>query len=173
MKNLLVLSVFTAAACAVHAQGTVNGSNAGGFGVRPIYLETVASGNTAGTSVMVELWGGASVGSLSLLATGPIVANGLFALGTVSIPGVAAGADATIQIRAWDSAKGATYAASLQKGSSVTFTATTGGVGSPPSTPGALGNFASFAIVTVPEPATLALAGIGGLGLLALRRKSA
>lgn len=172
MKKLLTLSVLIAAAASVQAQGTINASNAGAFGVRPVYVETVG-GALAGTSVMVELWAGATENSLALLKSGSILANGLFGLGTIAIPDVALGGTAIVQVRAWDTAKGATYDASTLRGFSDTFSVVTGGAGSPATTPAALGNFQSFAIVTVPEPATLALAGIGGFGLLAMRRKQA
>lgn len=174
MKSIGILAVLSALAVSSYAQGTVNASNAGGFGVRPIYINEVG-GTPAGTSIMVEILAGATEGSLVPLRSGSIAAGGLglFALGTVAIPDVAPGAAAFVQIRAWDSLTGASYAAATSKGSSLVFSVpVTGGAGQPASTPAALTGFQSFAVI-VPEPGVMSLAAIGGLGLLALRRKNA
>jgi hypothetical protein len=172
MKTLAILAAMTLATGAF-AQGTLNASNAGAFGVRPIYVYIDASQPwLAGTSVMVELWGGPSAGSLSLLATGPVVANGLFALGTVVVPGVVPGGDAFVQVRAWESTSGATYASASWKDSSPVFTAVTGGAGSPPTTPGDLRNWFGGVSVVVPEPGSVALVGIGIAAMALVRRRA-
>jgi hypothetical protein len=77
---------------------------------------------------------------------------------------------ATLEVIAYN---GATYASSTIRGHSAAFTMATVTATSP--TPIYTGDFSSSFIVTaVPEPATLALAGLGGLAsLVALRRKQA
>jgi PEP-CTERM motif len=59
------------------------------------------------------------------------------------------------------------YAGSLNRGHSAQFSATLATGLTLPDT----ANFAPFTVSLVPEPTTLALAGLGGLGLLLFRRK--
>ncbi|HEX4349393.1 MAG TPA: PEP-CTERM sorting domain-containing protein, partial [Verrucomicrobiae bacterium] len=65
---------------------------------------------------------------------------------------------------------GQTYGSSLIRGHSAEFSSTLAtGLTTPP-----YGLFSSFTVAAVPEPATLALAGLGGLAsLVMLRRKKA
>ena len=67
---------------------------------------------------------------------------------------------------------GATYEASLIRGSSgpVTITAL-GGVGAPPSLPADLVGLSGFTLTAIPEPSTIALAALGAAALLFRRRK--
>jgi hypothetical protein len=84
-------------------------------------------------------------------------------------------------IRVWNAAAGSTWAAALASanltafGTSAIFNVNTGGTdinGDAPIAPPNLNNFANFSLTAVPEPTTLALAGLGGFGMLmALRRK--
>ena len=107
-------------------------------------------------------------------------AAGYWTAAARTIGTVVPGANASVQIRAWALASGATYelaaaAAGGQVGKSAILSIKTGGDGNPPSLPANLAGLASFAIVggspVVPEPSILALGALGGLALLLRRRK--
>ncbi len=92
----------------------------------------------------------------------------------IAVPGVAAGSQATLVMRAWE---GASYEAAVAAGGlygqSAPFTITLGGTpptGAPlPDTP--LLGLQSFMIGIFPEPSTLALGLLGAAVLLCRRRK--
>ncbi len=68
--------------------------------------------------------------------------DGVFSLGVLTVPGVAAGGNATITVRAWDTRAGATYALAQAAGSgfgSATFSV--GGLGGGLTAPPAMENF--------------------------------
>ncbi|MCS7090770.1 MAG: PEP-CTERM sorting domain-containing protein [Verrucomicrobiota bacterium] len=97
----------------------------------------------------------------------------------VSIPGVPQGQVATMQLRAWENQGGSisTWAAAealwlsgtIAAGKSLVFDspALAGGITPPPNLLG----LQSFNIYYIPEPGTLALLGLGALGLMVFRRK--
>jgi len=97
----------------------------------------------------------------------------------VTIPGYSSGA-VTFEVVAFN---GSSYANSNVRGRSGSFTmagittSAAAGLGSPVSAlgdGGGAGAFQTFYVAPVPEPTTLALAGLGGLAsLMALRRKQA
>jgi hypothetical protein len=103
-------------------------------------------------------------------------------LDAVTIPGVPGGQIATLQLRVWDNRGGTltTWAAAeaawlsgqIAAGKSPVFNSLPlGGAGEPPSLPPNLVGLVSFNIYYVPEPGTLALLGLGALGLMVFRRK--
>jgi hypothetical protein len=77
---------------------------------------------------------------------------------TVAVPGVASGLTATLQMRVFDSS-GALV------GKSNMIDVQLGGNTLPPA------NLVGLAPFTIPEPSTIVLAALGGLGLLAIRRR--
>jgi hypothetical protein len=169
MKKTLVAICALLVGVSAYAQGTVTIANAGAGFNQPIYVGTVG-GTLADNTTMVEVWAGPDAANLALVGSAFNVAiNGLFSNGTQALGNVAPGATATMLVRAWQG--GASYdTATINKGESLSFTALTGGVGSPASPPGNMANFQSFAIIPVPEPSVIML-GVAGAGLLWLRRK--
>jgi hypothetical protein len=113
-----------------------------------------------------------------LAATTPIAPNALFAGvysgGTKMVPGVPEGTQVLFQVRAW-SVGFASYAEALasgaptQVGASNTGILTVGGTSVP--TPATSSFVTSFDITPVPEPSTVVLGLLGGLGTMLLLRR--
>jgi hypothetical protein len=91
--------------------------------------------------------------------------------GPVTVPGVAAGNQATIVLRAWEGAVGSSYDAATVKGQSLPITITLGGVPAvgAPIPDAVLTGLQAFTLV--PEPSTMALGLLGAAALLYRRRK--
>ena len=91
----------------------------------------------------------------------------------VVVPGVGAGQQATVVLRAWEGAVGSTYESSLLSGQSAPITITLGGVPNvgAPIPDAVLTGLAAFSMVAVPEPSTMALGLLGAAALLYRRRK--
>lgn len=179
MKKLLIIAAALVTSASVYAQGTVNFANlvpAAGISA-PVF--DVGGVTGLGNTFRAQLYGGASGSAeAALTAQGTpasFLASGFFSAGPVSVSGVALGAPATVQVRAWDGAF-ATYEAALAANgkvgkSALLNIATTGGVGSPPSVPADLVGLQSFSLTQVPEPGTLALGVLGAAALFLRRRK--
>jgi hypothetical protein len=90
-----------------------------------------------------------------------------------AVPGGAAGGTVTLELLAYDTA-GGSYAGAQYRGHSAPFTLVMDGAFTLPPTANVGPAFSTFGSTPVPEPTTLALAGLGGLAsLVALRRKQA
>lgn len=183
MKKFIALAI-TLAASAAYGQGTVNLSNNVGAKIFPIL--TPSGGIVSGAGYSIGVY---KAGTPEVLGAGIVfaTANGRFNAGTgAAIPGVAAGAKASLVVRAWDNAGGTinSYADATIKGESAPFS--TGTLGGDPDGDGPLlpitpigmvvegvGGFTSFSLGTtvVPEPTTIALGAIGAAALLIRRRK--
>jgi hypothetical protein len=89
----------------------------------------------------------------------------------VTVPGIGAGQQATIVMRAWEGAAGSSYDTALLKGESSPITITLGGVPAvgAPIQDAVLTGMQPFALV--PEPSTMALGLLGAAALLYRRRK--
>lgn len=100
--------------------------------------------------------------------------DGTFSGGTLTIDGTSTGQQLAFQVRAW-SVGFASYEAAFNGGAKVgasaeKFTlALGGGTTAPPNTSGAA--WTSFAITVVPEPSTVVLGLLGGLGAMVLLRR--
>jgi len=147
--------------------------------------------DTDGTTILTDssftigLYGGVPGGSLALLATtalGSGTAPAYFNGGSVDVDGVSAQQKAHIQIKAYN---GSSFESSTVRGESSIFSVNTGGkldMGSPAALPGNFfasndpdfgTGFVGFQVMNVvPEPSTVALGVIGGLGMLLRRRKN-
>jgi len=193
MKKSIILGVLglTAGAAASYGQGfialdnyssaahpaitslTQPGGITSGFTVGLYYaLGTVAGDSTSGNGLVNPLLAlgsglGATESFIGAAYPGQFVSSSSFQA-TVATPG-SSGTTVTVEVIAYN---GASYANSLIRGHSAAFQipAVAG-----TAFPNYVGDYMStFAATPVPEPTTLALAGLGGLAsLVALRRKQA
>lgn len=168
MKKLVLLAAAVIVSAGAYAQGTINFINKATGVDAPVFIGDTASGvKAAGSGFNAQLFAGpdanslVAVGAVANFLTG--AGAGYFNGGARTIPTVAPGATAFLQIVGTDVATG------LQ-GRSAVFQVVTGGAGSPPSLPANMVGATSFAIPTVPEPTTLALGALS-LGALMLRRR--
>jgi len=131
-------------------------------------------GTGAGAGVTAQLFGGAAgtaAGSLTALTptttfrTTSAAAQGYVNSVDVTVPGVAAGAQATLIMRAF---QGADYASATVRGESNPITIALGGGTLPPAN---LVGLQGFTMQIIPEPTTLALGALGAALLLFRRRK--
>ncbi len=181
-KTLTAVAVCLSFAAGVYAQGTVDFRNrvtAAGLDAPVSDLTGAKLGNA--TFVANIFYSATQTGSFTAIpdAAAPFrtgTGAGYWNFGadfTRAIPGIAAGSTAWIQVRVWDSTKGADYATAKAAGSpygdSNTFQLTLGGAGQPPSVPAVLAGLQPFALV--PEPSTIVLGMLGAAALLLRRRK--
>jgi hypothetical protein len=97
-----------------------------------------------------------------------------FAGGYAAIPGGAVGGTVTLELVAYPTVDGTYFGTSTFRGHSAPFTLTMMAGSATPPTANAGPAFTTFGATSVPEPTTLALAGLGGLAsLVAFRRKQA
>ncbi len=100
-------------------------------------------------------------------AAGVFFANDPFA-----VPGGAAGGTVTLELVAYSTAAGS-YAAAAYRGHSDPFTITMQSATTLPPTALVGYGFQTFGIAPVPEPTTLALAGLGAAALMIFRKRKA
>jgi hypothetical protein len=179
MKKLLVALAAVLVATASYGQGTVAFDNLS-LGV-PIYDVGGVTGAGANAGAQAALYLKDAGGAYTLVPNSTTTFFGTSGEGakylsaiSVAIPGVAPGASATLQVRAWAGAS--SYEAAVGNGSakwgnSVDIVVPSlGGGGEPPGPPADMTAWTqSFTLV--PEPSTIAFGVIGGLALLLRRRK--
>lgn len=108
---------------------------------------------------------------------GPIVGiapQGRFNGNVVTLTGIAAGADAGFAVISWTGAHtsfDAAFAAGADIGVSPKYVMATGGVDPLVPPPSISAQFTGLILQPVPEPSTLALAGLGAAALLIFRRR--
>lgn len=167
------------AAVGAYAQGTVNFANVGGGAAGSVnapVTNSVSGARLDGATWVAQLYAGTSAGSLTPQgATANFLTGaqiGYFTGGQRTITGIAGGAQAVLQVRAWNIAAGSTYELAAANpagiiGSSSPITIT---LGTPPATPPNMVGLTSFGVAPIPEPSSIAL-GLLGLGAVALFRR--
>jgi len=194
MKKLLLSALLVIATASAFAQGTVSfqnnqllaGSGPGGNDpTKLIYFGSGSNPLTLGNGAYVaQLWYGgpgstessltAGTGAPSNFRVATTQTPGTWSGGTKTLAGFAEGASVLLQVRVWDTTRGADWAAAggpngaLFTGKSSIFSYTVPTSGSPPAA-FLMTGFQGFTIA-VPEPSTILL-GILGAGALLLRRR--
>jgi hypothetical protein len=174
MKKLIIALAALMVSVAAYGQGEVVFNNK--VGTEIVARVTFPDGTGVGEGFTAQLFGGpagTAVDKLTALTptttfrTTSEAAKGFVNQVIVQIPGVAAGANATLVMRAFN---GATFASSSVSGSSSPITIATGGQipGGAALPPTNLTGLQAFTVV--PEPSTIALA-LAGAGLLLFRRR--
>jgi hypothetical protein len=181
MKNCIILFVLFLAGSGVSAQ-TVDFNNTRTFaspGDRRVHDWTF--GPLVGTQFVAQLYYGADAGSLAPVTSNPLRFRnvpstdplaGTWVGATRTLTGFTPGQIVTLQVWAWDSTGGATYATASGRGQSATFTYRIPAAGAPP-TEYYIENFRDFTgFFVIPEPGGIALVAVGAVALgVALRRK--
>ena len=184
VKRFVVLTALIAAACCSSGQVVDFNSNRD-FQVDLDRLVRDQTGNPlVGTNYLAQLYYGRSVDSLQAVTAGPA----RFRAPTTSVPGTWAGGNrtlqgftasefATLQVRVWDSAVGASWEEAQSSG----FGVTQHGVSAPfifQIAPAGCANPFCFLMenlrgfTLVPEPSAAALFGAGALALLVVRLRA-
>lgn len=196
MKKTLLTLTFVAASVAAFAQGKISMLNDAAHAVTwgnasvlkssdaALAGTAVSASTQSGSSLIVELWGGTSAGTMSLQATQPIsAADGLFGpfnFISANLPGAVV-ATMQIQIRetgfatAGEAQSGGGYFGfspifTFKPSSTIAYNSIINSGGTALSTwaPGQV----VVGIAPVPEPTTFALAGLGSAALLIFRRRN-
>jgi hypothetical protein len=141
-----------------------------------------AYGTQMGQDFSFALYGGATAGTVTTLIgsfTGAAIAGDNYGWGQLQgpsgaavIPGSSPLSTVYLQIFAWEGSTYATFAAALGNtwaGSSGVFSNPSSSSASNPIIPSLSGM--PDVILMIPEPSTIALAGLGGLSLLLIRRR--
>jgi len=182
MKSIVLALTALLAAGSAFAQGTLNFSTkiTGTVDAKVTYGVPGSPGTAANGDYVGQLYAGAPGGALSAVGS-PVPFRSdagigyITAGGKVTVPGIAGGSSASVELRAWKSSLGATYEAALAAGGgnnvgkSSPITLTLGGGGTPPAPDANLAGLQGF-MIPVPEPSIAAL-GLLGAGLLVIRRK--
>jgi hypothetical protein len=187
MKKLTLIAASLVAALNIYAQGDVIFDNFEGGLVRNGLRDADASANDG---IVVQLYASMTQGGTfaavpdSIVQVG-LLADGFFDRGVVRIPAsiIGAGAGAFMEVRAWESAYGASYEAAVAAGamngrvalrgiSPQFMVSATGNPNAvPPGLPVSVSALVPGFAVNVPEPSVIALGLIGAGALLLLRRR--
>jgi hypothetical protein len=192
MKHIALTLTALLVAASAYAQGTLNFANrvTGVFTAQVTYQgDATLPAGPAGNTFWGQLYAAAPGGTLAPVGSPVEFRNDagigyITSGGVVTVPGVAGGSPAQVQMVAWHKNLGNDYAAAKAQGlggwgESGVITVNTGGGGVPPAPAANLGvaggtpanTLQPFQVSTlVPEPSIAAL-GLLGAGLLLIRRK--
>lgn len=196
MKKILITAAMVVACAGAFAQGKVSFGNDAShllvFTTDASFLTApykamaglpVSQGATIG-AFTAELWGGTAVGNMVKQST--VVAGqagfdaGRLANVNVTLSGIAAGSAASFQVKIYETAAGsfdaAQAGATWVSGKSSVFTTIPGSltfnsIVSPISPAFSTWGAETIQLAIVPEPSTMALAGLGAAALLIFRRR--
>jgi hypothetical protein len=194
MKKLAALLCLGALATGAFAQGTVtfNNNPATLISVGPVGAGVATAANSPGSyyfGLLTSLTGAAGSFTFAQVYGTNNAAAGRFTGGTATLANIAPGTSFSFEVAGWSASLGATFnpawianppnfgTASGSFGLSGIGTAVAGG-GTPPAPPGiifgATGLTSGFNMTptgVVPEPTSMALAGLGAAALLIFRRR--
>lgn len=175
-KILITVAVASAMITSSFAQGTVNAAYS--TGANTVKVDGVNANNAAGARVEI-LW--APLGSTDLGLFQPVggIINvgvpvaGYFSGGTRTITGIAPGAVVSMVVRGWTIGSGATYDVATARAITPIFTFDTADPTAQPApeAPSNLNAVFPGMNIQVPEPTSMALAGLGAASLLIFRRR--
>lgn len=175
MKKLILIAAAWMVAVGAFAQGQflfTNRDAASGVDARFMLPSDAAGTSSVGAGYNITLFGGPAGGTLAQIGTDTFRSTPAAGVGyvlpiTVTVPGVAPAAAADIRVDITDPSGAKVYSQIFNKNAAGTGAFTLGGdTITPPTLP--MGN---VAITLVPEPTTLALAGLGLGALLMIRRR--
>ena len=190
MKKIIVLAIATLVTASAFSQGTVLFNNRTGGANAPI--TNILTGLPAGPAgFLAQLYYGTSGtvddSSLVSVATAPVtLAQAGYIVQTTARTldngiVIAGGANAALQVRAWDATLGADWATAFTAwsttgigkvlGKSAIFEHKTGDFTNPTIPPTTLTEMKGFNLVPVPEPSVIALGALGLAAVLWRRRK--
>jgi hypothetical protein len=180
MRKVLLLIIVPALCLRANAQGTIRFMNIrpGGAIDAPVYQSDGVT-KLSGAQYLAELLAGPGPSSLGPVATTEFLtgnAVGYFDGGTVAVNSVPPGNTAWVQVYVWNMSSGASFAQAQNSGlpnswwQSSVFDVQTGGqlTGTGTAPPGPLLGLGTSPVYLngVPEPATLALTGLGAVSVL-------
>ena len=182
MKSTVLVLTALFAAGSAFAQGTINFSTkiTGQVDAKVFYGAPGGPTSPAGADYSAQLYAAAPGGAFSAIGSavpfrGDAGIGYITSGGKVTVPGIAGGSSAQIELRAWKTSLGSNYEAALaagggvDTGKSAPITITLGGGGTPPAPDANLTGLQGF-VIPVPEPSIAAL-GLLGAGMLVIRRK--
>ena len=181
MKEVLFTTALGVVCVSAFAQGTLNFANSGPGLLARVY-DSDGTTALAGSFFSADLyWASGVVANSSALtalgAPATFSTNGLFFGGARTIFGAAGGTTITAQVRVWNNLLGSSWETAAASnmigvtGESILFQVILAEPGTTPTTMTGL-NGHPWILDGVPEPCTLALAGLGLAGALILRRRT-
>lgn len=177
-KLLLTMLAASALAASSYGQGTINVAYSLG-GANGVRVEGVLAAGAAGARIEL-LWAPQGTTDLGLFTPLGALINvgtptaGNFSGGTRTIAGIGQGAIVSIYLRGFTIGSGASYDVATVRGATPIFTFDTANplaTPAPEVAPNLNATFPGLNLVAVPEPTSMALAGLGAASLLIFRRR--